>query len=520
MLYRLLWAATLLLLPIAGICAASSTPVSGVELIEFPEARDDRISKEQAIEIAFERLESHDYAMTFEQMQGVADALTSYLRKGGLRFSSAFLPEQSMSDQTLSIRFSSGYLGDIHVVNPPSDAARQTIENAFDELRGQVVYQPEIDRRVKALNRDPRISVFAFYSRGRKKQEARLNVKVERFERWQGRLLVDNYGSETTGRNRALVRGSLLSPFHRRDRLSIGGLVSRGDQSDESTTLGFLSYRLPLNGYGDAVDVFFGNSLFNVGGSFSDLNLEGDSQTAQMTYTNGVSRSASATHELSTALFYTVTDFASDLDSPLVEPDEEAAGTRLGWNWNQRFAPIAVQLEPELTGGEFERDGSGQGSQSFWHTDLVLGVQAAVFRASNWHGSARLKLRGRYTNGTLPASEREAFSGPGGIRSISPGFFATDRHALARLTLDSQFNGGGGGFLRPLVFIESAYGEQVENSDASVRVDALSYGAGLEFGLGQSLRGRVLAPALLDIGNDDLAAPEEQDVLAELQLIF
>ncbi len=504
--------------PPAPATAASVKTVraSGVELVDFTDYPEYGITHEKATDLAMAILRSHRYQLTVDQLHQVADRLTLYLREAGFQFSYAFLPEQNLAFGVLKIQFVEGRLADIQVMDSDSTAVVATLKNAFSDLMGKPLYGPAVENRVRELKASRGIDFFAYFSRGKQPGEARLNLRVNRFDRWQTSVRADNYGSPATGQQRLILQTRLLSPLHRLDSLSLGAMVTRGDE-DESNTYGYLAYETPLWNRHNRLQLSLGNNLFEVGGDFTDLQLEGDATIARLGF---------AFHNWRLAGIYKDTDFSSALSDPLLDQQEEVTAAELGWMWQHqnRSEGQYLGLDVALVSGEYEIASLETVSDDFTRLDLTASLETLTGPGKRNALLWRWNLRGQYTDNALPTSEQASFSGAYGIRAIEAGFFAADRLALMSLEmrLPNLFVPDSKGCCRwtPLLVLDAGYGEKLLEDVAFDRVDAWGAGLGMEFYGWQSVTARLLALESQDTETQNGVTATSMDLLMDVTVTF
>ncbi|MCG8672977.1 MAG: hypothetical protein MI867_26520 [Pseudomonadales bacterium] len=515
------------LLSTDSYAAPSVAKVTGVELMGFVEYPDKGVTRKQAVAIAFDTLKRYRYTLTPEQLHSVADALTLYLREQGFQFSYAFLPQQNLSFGVLRIQFVEGVLSDVQVLNSNRTAVRATLIGAFDDLLNEPVYAPEIENRVKALKADQRIDVFAYYSRGNEPGEARLNIRVNRFDRWQTVIRADNYGSPSTGEHRLIAQTSLFSVASRQDTLTLGALVAQGEDVDEANTYGYLAYDSPLWSQNSRLNLTVGNNQFQVGGDFSALDLEGDATIARMGVSQAFFKTHESSHTLSIAAVRKTTDFTSALRDPLLEQDEEISAFEIGWKYQNRFNQGLSSLMLDFKGvsGEYEIESSETIEDDFSKLDAYISITTLLGVKHRAASDLRLYLRGQYSEEALPNGEQASFSGAYGVRALEAGYFAADRLGLVSFEwrLPRLFNRKGAErccFLAPLVVIDGGYGEKLLDQTVSDRVTAWGAGVGVEFVGWQALSLRLLALDDLELESKNEVTATSMDFLAEVAVSF
>ncbi len=521
---------TTFLLVIASVSSAfaDTTPtvqISAIEWTNFIERSDLGISKEKVNELIWNSINKNNNTLTRDDLLAIADMVTVYFRDKGFPFVSAYLPEQNLSDGTLKIAIIEGKLGDIQCPGETAgdrDYACDSIKNIFADLLDKPVYEPEFVRRIESLRTDLRIDVFGYFSRGSNPGEARVNFKIKKFRRWQFNISADNFGNPATGKNRLNLRASIFSPLHRLDTLMVGGVYSQGSDSNEEATYGYIAYETPLWNLSNRISVYIANNLFEVGGDFQTLELEGDSRVGAIEYHHDWG-DRSLQQRVSLAAQTIETDYKSVFNSPSLEPDENEKSGKLSWqlSWLSKSGLSEITNRLGYVGGQYTSNQFAE-DRDFEKLELALSTQI-LFASKSWYANHwRFAISGQYTEKALPNAERRSFSGINGLRAIEAGYFSGDN--LAYSSLEWRFPKLFGELentrIQPLIFIEGAYGEKLLNGQISDRTHATGVGIGLEFSVNDMFYGRVYAMDLLDSYSLSNTTPKKMSVLAELGFGF
>ena len=508
--------------PFSAAFAKSNIDISSIELIDFIERPELGITQKKVIDLVWHSLKKKRSNPTENDLLSAADKVTNFLRDKGFQFASAYLPEQNLSSGKLRIAILEGKLGDIQCPGEEHEYACASIRNVFADLLGKPVYEPEFTKRIYQLRLDPRIDIFGYFSRGSKVGETRVNFKVKKFQRWQFSAAIDNFGNPSTGKNRFNLNSSLFSPLDRFDTLMLGLSLSKGEGTSETSTYGYIAYDLPLWNLSNSVSLYIANNLFDVGGDFTTLELEGDSRVAVIEYKYDWG-DRFLQQRIGVAAQYIETDYKSAFNSPSLEPDEDETAGKICWQFSSYSSNGLNNITNRLSyvGGQYSSNQLAEKSD-FAKLDLAFSAQALFAPKSRFANQWRLTINGQYSEKDLPNAEQRSFSGINGLRSIEAGYFSGDRSAYSSLEWHFPRLFGEGLFgefketkIQPLIFIEGAYGEKLMNNQVSDRTHASGIGVGLEFSSSETFFGRIYAMDLLELYSRSNTVAEKMSVLAE-----
>ena len=521
--------------PFSTAFAKSNLNISSVELIDFIERPEMGVTQKKVVDLVWHSLKQalkQNTHLTENDLLDAADDVTKYLRDKGFKFATAHLPEQNLSSGRLKIAIIEGKLGDIQCPGEEREYACASIRSAFSDLLGQPIYEPEFTKRLNQLRLDPRIDLFGYFSRGSKLGETRVNFKVKKFQRWQFSVSADNFGNPATGKNRLNLKSSLFSPLDRFDTLMAGLSLSKGDDGSEVSTYGYIAYDLPLWNLSNRISLFLANNLFDVGGDFTTLELEGDSRVAVIEYKYDWG-DRFLQQSIGVAAQYIETDYKSAFNSPSLEPDEDETAGKISWQFSSFSTSGLSNFNSRISyvGGQYTSNQFTE-KRDFAKLELSFSAQTLFAPKSRLANQWRLLINGQYAEKPLPNAEQRSLSGINGVRAIEAGYFSGDRLAYSAVELRFPRFFGDGLFgewllgeseairIQPLIFIEGAYGEKLQGNRVYDRTHASGVGIGLEFSSNQTFFGRVYVMDLLESYSLSNTAAEKMSVLAELGFSF
>jgi len=461
-------------------------------------------------------LGKYKYRLSWNQMQYFSEYLTTWYKNAGLLFHKVIVPPQEIKNFQLTLKLVPGVLGDVSV-RGNKDYSIQKIQSSFNPLLKKSVEKEKIEEALLILNDSPGLDVFSFFSRGKEKNETRINLKVQQEDALEGHIKFDNYGTETTGENRALIQMSLNNPTGRADQLSIGLLAS--DESVYSS----LSYRMPLWNLFHSFGLSFSENDFDLAGDFTALGVNGSTRVSRMDVSHILFRGFKSNQTLS----WYVDQKESILDDStgfnLLQKDESSQGLGINMLTSSKPGTSHYQFYMNLYSGKYDQGFDALDGESFSHVNVVMNAQWSLFSSQSYMNSRLgLLLFTQFSEDDLPSYEKFSLTGVDGIRSVDPGVSSSDSGSLVRLSW-SWVNAewlGSNAFSRKTrlgLFYEMAEGE---SNVSNIENLASGYGMTLDFSITKNMNGRLLYAKSLDIDIDAFTEEESSHAYAELVYRF
>jgi hemolysin activation/secretion protein len=459
--------------------------------------------------------------VTLEELQLLGDDFTQLYRSHGLKFHSVYLPPQKLLDRyTVSLALLEATLGDVHV-RGSDEELNSTIDDMFADEVGRALYQPAIDQLVLGLKAQFGVETFSYYSRGRELGQMRLNIKAEKTKSGYVGLRYDNFGTESTGEERVTVFASGHSLLREFDSFSV---AAQQAVDGEQNIFGTMTYTFPFISLDHSLGLSVSNNVFDVGGEFSSLEIEGDALLSSVRYAYIPIRRADQKQELSLSLNHKTSDYENVFRSSTITQDETVTSADLTWALSYR--PIASSWSYGLfltaTGGEYELGELGDAESFSKYRASQLFEWSFGSPSQRLFNTFRWQLKGQYSEDKLPSFEKLAMSGVYGIRDFKAGYFSADRGAITSLEWwwPGILGFGSKNFqFTPFMYGDYGFGEQLDIKGGYLTSVELN-GAGL------GLRSVFFNTAVLSVSGgrgevverNDNPKPEAQDLLFRLDL--
>jgi len=353
------------------------------------------------------------------ELEEIAAAVQTHLREAGYFLAVVYLPAQEVRDGEVAIGVLPGVLGDVQVAG-----ARDSLGRRFNDMIGRPVTRREINTRLYALNQAQGFSARASFEPGDEVGETRLNLDVLESRALRGQIALDNYGDESTGKQRLVLDGDLINPTGRGDVLS-AGLIAAIDPDNQF--LGYLDYAAPV-GSRRQLRARLARNDFSTG-PVSDIDGDGwlldavlqtylhRDQLTGLSWEVGLGR-----HELNWAAESLNVDQSVNVLST-------ALNARRVWDESRIAADFRLYADVgSIDGDTFE----GQ-NDVFWDLGFVLfGWHPFDLGLLPGRQKVSLELKGQLADSQLPSTRRMMLGGIGAARGFDRDAYLADQGMVLR----------------------------------------------------------------------------------------
>ena len=305
-------------------------------------------------------------------------ALTHCARRGGYPAAAAYLPPQTHTDGTLTIRLIAGRYGKITIENSAdiSDGKIRRMARAIRE--GAPIEGRRLETALYNIAALGGIEAAGLLSPGQDFGTSNLTIRVKDGKRQTFVLYSENYGSETSGRYRYGLQGILDNLKKSGDRLNLALTRSNKDRHNYS-----LSYSYPIGADGTVIGLGISRMDYELGGAFRRLGAEGTADTLSL--------------------------FAA---TPLWRTSNSALSLAYGWDWrklNDEYKNVGLKLEKHSSTVHIGLKGEERKNRTALHYDLTA-YAGRLTPDSYWARvqMARAGTEGSFTKAVLNFNLRQA----------------------------------------------------------------------------------------------------------------
>ena len=365
--------------------------------------------------------------LALTELENLAQRITKYYRAQGYFVARAYIPAQEVTSGTLKIRVVEGNYGRFYLKNQ-SLVYDAIVQGMLDDVKHyDIVSLDTLERAMLIINDTPGVQVTrADVMPGEKVGTSDFAVDTVATPRYDGYLMLDNYGSIYTGRDRVSFNVDDNSLSGRGDRLSVSGLGTNGGGLQN----GRIGYSLPLAANGLREEVAYSQTQYQLGNTYTPLDATGTAKAADVTLTYPIRRIRAQTMETSLNISHknlqdqvrstsTITPKTStSATAGLSLRDERALCGFDGLtraSVNVTYGKLNIKDATALT-----TDAAGAQTQGDY-SKLVASLERVSLLPHSFTLTTDLKLQQTLSNKNLDGSERMAVSGSGAVVAYPSG---------------------------------------------------------------------------------------------------
>ena len=299
-----------------------------------------------------------DKEHSISSLQNIAILLTRHYRKNGYLMATAYVPAQTIDNETLRIAILEGYLDTI-TVGSESRFSKITLKKYFQKLQSDPLQSKSLERQLRLLtDRDVRTQLT--FSPSEQQGATSLHIDTSDPPLLTGRVSLDNKGNRFTSEYRAGAVIEIASPFGRGGRYVISAISSA-----EKYRYFELDAEIPIGYNGLAFNFNVSDTYYALGKEFADLDAKGDSTSYKLGLMYPLERSLK--NNIYTEINYRQGNFldgslainTSDRDIQAVEAsiygDNTQKNKRLYWDLKATIGNADDQIQVDPAEGVFKK---------------------------------------------------------------------------------------------------------------------------------------------------------------------
>lgn len=432
----------------------------------------------------------------FGTLQEAMDALESAYRKRGYSMVTVLLPEQELERGTVIINVLEPTVKEI-IVEGNQYYSRDNILRALPTLKlGSPPRTTAISENLRAANENPGRKLILQFKSGEKDTDLIAQIKVTDQKPWRLTASADNTGSSATGDYRTGLAFQHFNLWNRDHVIALQYITS--PDHFEKVQIGSGSYRLPIYGWGDTLDVFGAYSDVDSGTtqiSGTDIMVSGKGIVSGIRYNMNLPRSGGYEQKLVGGMDYRLYDNSVQVLGQELAKDIVAHPLSLTYGGTWTTEPLSLDASVGLL---YNIPWGGHGQKSDFtavRSDATAnyligryGVNAMLKPGADW--IVRLGGSGQYSNDRLIPGEQFGLGGSTSIRGYQEREESWDNGVsgtaelyspdLARIMDISKLQ------LRLIGFLDGGCGYNQRPVAGELRDHSLSgTGAGVRLGVGE-----------------------------------
>lgn len=388
-----------------------------------------------------------DKDLTFSQLEKVASIITKEYRERGYFVARAYIPVQNMNGGVVKIAIIEGNYGQFRL-NNNSLIKDSVVQGMLDDAkRDNIVSTHTLERAMLIINDTPGTYISqAEVFPGDEVGTSDFTIVAEASKKYDGYIVLDNYGGRYTGKNRVMAGLNVNSPFKLGDKLSLSGLVTKGTDLKN----GRVSYSLPLMSNGLKGEISYSDTRYSLVEEYQALDAIGRSKTIDLKITYPVIRTRLENFNVS--LYFASKTLKDEVRSVNDTTEKSVKVSSLEFDYNKNsvllkkynskmIASVALTYGNLKFKDDVKRiaDEAGANTNGKYSKILLsLGEQIAFTQKITFDGL--LKYQRSFGNKNLDGSEDFSIGGSNGVRLYPYSELSAENGYLLNLEAKYKFD--------------------------------------------------------------------------------
>jgi len=366
-------------------------------------------------------------AHTFEGLKSIASTVTAHYRKRGYFVARAYVPQDAIAKDTLTLAVIEGNYGAFTLSNTSlvNDANVQGLLDAVKEAN--IISVNTLERAMLLINDTPGAKVTkADIMPGALVGTSDFLIQAEATSPYTAYAIGDNYGSRYTGRYRLNLGLNALSPFGYGDKLSLNGVLSStGDLKN-----GKVAYNFPLMNNGLRGEFSASHTTYSLAKEYKALDALGHATTLEAKLSYPLIRSRQETLNLSMGFAHKKME--DEIQSANVKTPKESNALTLGGDYTRTGLFLGLNANTTvslaLTHGRLSinetiakaQDAAGAKTQGSY-SKLAGSIEQSVYFNPTYSLTTSLRFQHALGGKNLDGSEDFSLGGAYGVRAFPDG---------------------------------------------------------------------------------------------------
>jgi len=379
--------------------------------------------------------------ITFHKLGEIADALKAFYRNRGFIMSTVYIPQQDFSNANgvIQLTLQSGILGKVKI-NSDHDFtySDEIVADIFEAYIGQGV-TTDISDTYYTLGLLPGLTVKSgLFEVGDNPGETNLIVDVEK--KWGSvSLSGDNYGTELTGKNRAMASVLWGNPLGYGDSFAMGYLYAF---NPEKTQLGFINYEFPIALPSTRLNLSYDQNIYSalrdIGGGIP-VAIEGKTENFGVSVVQNIlaSKDVNLEFQVRASKKSALVDSSFILETKETKEERTERANVYGLNMNVDFLinilKTAVLIDFSAYSGFVDDADEIRVDDSFEKYTLSFNTSTLLSISHYFKSRLSFYLTGSYSDEALPSYEQFSLGGPDKVKAFSSSVFVADSGLFGHL---------------------------------------------------------------------------------------
>jgi len=358
--------------------------------------------------------------LSFTDLENLAARITRSYQNHGFLLSRAYIPAQTLSNDTVRIEVLEARYGDL-VLSNSSKVSDALLKSYLQPLKsGQPVVEDSLERSLLLLSDIPGAVVTSALAPGTAPGASDLQVTATPGAPYTGSVALDDGGNRYTGRTRVSATASFNNSLHEGDVLSVTGLTAGADLD-----YGRLGYQTLINnGEGTTLGAAVSSLYYHLANGLTDLHASGTADVEGLTLMQPLIRSIAG--NLFVQLGFDNKQLRDEIDSTDIHTDRRTDALTMTLAGDHRDASGIFNMNAGLTFGRLEFDNAAAelADSESARTRGDYGkftLSLARLQGLSESNSLYLAFDGQLANRNLDSSEQFFLGGPNSVRAYDVG---------------------------------------------------------------------------------------------------
>ncbi len=364
---------------------------------------------------------------SLEELKSIVSVATEHYRQKGYFVARAFMPQNAIKSDTLTIAVIEGNYGNFKITNS-SLVGDRMVQGMLDEIKeANIISVDTIERAMLLINDTPGASVKkANIMPGTVVGTSDFLIEAQATAPYSAYAIGDNYGSRYTGEYRLNLGINANSPLGYGDKLSLNGVFSTtGD-----LTNGKASYSFPLMSNGLRGEIGASRTSYSLAKEYEALDALGTSTTLEASLSYPLIRTRQETLNLS--VWFAHKNMEDEIQSADTTTKKESNLFTVGANYarNAQFFGLNTNttLSLNITHGDLSFDDEAAkmqdaaGAKTDGSYSKIWGsIEQSVYFNHEYSLTTNLRFQKALEGKNLDGSEDFSLGGAYGVRAFPDG---------------------------------------------------------------------------------------------------
>ncbi|ARN73242.1 hypothetical protein BST96_03435 [Oceanicoccus sagamiensis] len=233
------------------------------------------VKRSDILEILAKQRDAHPDGFTIGELQQAANEVTQYYREQGYILAQAFVPQQEVNNGIVIVKVLIGRLGKVSTANNQRYSSELLVDT-INYRSDKPLQQQPMESALLRLNDLPGLKANGVFRPGDNTGETELVINVQEEKAFEGFIIADNYGVETTGKERLMANVKWNNLTGSGDQLSVTALQTF-DPTD--SLYGDISYERSFIDPNFVTGIQYNNNDYTIGQQgLGSLDVEGETE--------------------------------------------------------------------------------------------------------------------------------------------------------------------------------------------------------------------------------------------------